>query len=193
MANVVTSGQFTTFAYGIEQKPHSECENYQFAMHRPGQKCEQHGPRDPTRPTPICGNSPPRHPAPQVARHLLTRNCQSYFLGVLTLHPDQCLQGFYECAVCLNHHESARKRPNSIRLQYHICLSLSRTPPPQIQLAGPQELFPVRVPVLVMGLASNQGQVPCPTRERSPHECLVVSDLKPEPRAGDGARCWLQI
>src|ERR1039457_2847804 len=82
---------------------------------------------------------------------------------------------------------------NSIRLQYQICLSHSRTPPPQIQLANLQELFPVPVPVLVMGLASNQGQVPCPTRERSPHKCLVVSDLKPAPRPIPRSRNWFQI
>src|ERR1039457_319552 len=57
----------------------------------------------------------------------------------------------------------------------------------------PQELFPVRVPVLVMGFAKKQGQVPCPTRERSPHECLVVSDLKPAPRPIPRSRNWFQI
>ena len=82
---------------------------------------------------------------------------------------------------------------NSIRLQYQICLSHSRTPPPQIQLANLQELFPVRVPVLVMGLAKRQGQVPCPIREHSPHECLVVSDLKPAPRPIPRSRNWFQI
>jgi hypothetical protein len=122
-----------------------------------------------------------------------TRNCQTYFSAVLTHHPRQCLQGFSEFAVYLNHHESARKRPNSIRLQYQICLCLSRTPPPQIPLPNPQELFPVRVPVLVMGLASNQGQVPCPTRKRSPHKCLVVSDLKPAPPPIPRSRNWFQI
>src|ERR1022692_2824369 len=35
--------------------------------------------------------------------------------------------------------------------------------------------------LLGRGLANNQGQVPCPTRERSPHKCLVLSDLKPAP------------
>jgi hypothetical protein len=133
------------------------------------------------------------HHPPQIARHLLTRNCRTHFSGVLTPHPDQCLQGFRGFTVCLNQHESARKMANSIRLQYPICLSHSRTPPPQIQLANLQELFPVRVPVLVMGLASNQGQVPCPTRERSPHECLVVSDLQPAPRPTPRSRNWFQI
>jgi hypothetical protein len=44
-----------------------------------------------------------------------------------------------------------------------------------------------------MGLAKNQGQVPIPTQGGSPHECLVVSDLKPAPRPIPRSRNWFQI
>jgi hypothetical protein len=44
-----------------------------------------------------------------------------------------------------------------------------------------------------MGLANSQGQVPCPTRERSPHKCLVVSDLKPASRPIPPSRNSFQI
>ena len=92
--------------------------------------------------------------------------------------------------------ESPRIRSENGK-QYQIAVSDLPFPLPNLATSNPacrpQELFPVRVPVLVMGLASNQGQVPCPTRERSPHKCLVVSDLQPAPRPIPRSRLWFQI
>jgi hypothetical protein len=36
-----------------------------------------------------------------------THNPSTLFSAAVTRHPHQCLQGFYEYIVCLNHHEYA--------------------------------------------------------------------------------------
>jgi hypothetical protein len=52
-----------------------------------------------------------------------THNPSILFSGIIRRHPDQCLQGFSQFDVRLNHHEFARKLANSIRLQYQIVVN----------------------------------------------------------------------